>query len=324
MSKMNISDVDLNLLVVLDALLADPNVTRAARLLGRSQPSVSRDLAELRRHFGAPLFVRTRRGFVATPEAEALRDGVREILERVATLLAPVPRFEAVTSRRVFRIATAEYAQCLLFPRLLSRLAGVAPGVSLSIVPWFAGGLVEALEGGQVDMAIAPVVERAPHVRSAMLFSDTFVTIHRPAHPLARKKLTLDAFAAARHLQVAPDGRDGSVVDDALAKVGSKRHVVLRVPSFAVAPLLVASSDLLATVPARFAAMFGGTHSFATRETPLRLPSFKLCVLWHDRAHEDAGVRWLRRELALLVDGNGHAHNQGVRMHLERRVRDSL
>ena len=324
MPSADISSLDLDLLKVLDALFEESSVTEAARRLGVSQPSVSRGLAALREWFGAPLFVRTRAGLVATTEARALRGRLRDVLSRVDQLREPHPSFDAATSTRIFRIGTAEYAQIVMLGGLVTRLAAVAPAVGLVVEPWSAKGMVEGLETGRIELAIAPAVLRAPHIRSSTLLFDTFVTIHRRGHALATKRLTRAAFASARHLQITPDGREGSILDDALFRYGLKRRIALRVPSFAVAPMLVASSDLVATVPARLIDPARSPWPLETRTTPLRLPALKLCALWHERAHEDAGLRWLRQELARLQPAGRAPVPRVARIDLERRAHGSL
>jgi DNA-binding transcriptional LysR family regulator len=298
MLEMNITGVDLNLLVVFDSLLQERNVSRAAHTLASTQPSVSRALNRLRSWFGDPLFVRSRRGVTPTERALELAPVVIDVVARARGLLRAPVGFDPNTCSRTFRVMTADYAQCTAFPIIIACLKERAPKISLQLEPWSLSGMRDALERGQVDLVLSPSVSRAPGLHRAHLFSDDFVTVVRSDHPTVGDRLSLRQYAHLSHLQVAPDGRPGGAVDDALQERRLERAVALRVPSFAAAPLIVASSDMVCTLPARVRDAYAALK-LRTVSTPLRLGGFTLDAIWHDRADADPAHRWLR---ALMVE----------------------
>lgn len=325
MHQVNIRALDLNLLLVLDALLAEHSVSKAARRLHSTQPSVSRALAQLRSWFGEPLFVRSRHGMSPTPRAELLRVELSALLEQLDRLVQPREAFVPAVSTRTFRLATADYAQALVLSRLVTQLNAEAPGVSLVVEPWAMAAMVESLETGRLDLVLAPMLDRPVRLQTRALFSDEFVVIARRDHPLAARPLSVRKFAAAGHVQIAPDGREGGVVDDALRTRGLERRVVLRVPGFTVAPMVVASSDLLAVVPARLAAVMSEAWPIAILRAPLALPLFTLAMFWHERAHSDRALMWLRERLASgCADRVPTPRQRTARLRLDQRARGTL
>ncbi|HYO67666.1 MAG TPA: LysR family transcriptional regulator [Archangium sp.] len=326
MATANISGMDLNLLLALDALLTERHVSRAAAKLGTSQPSLSRALAQLRLWIGDPLLVRTRHGMTPTPRALALAGEVRAVLERIDGLVGGRGVFEPATSRRVFRLSAAEYPQGLLFPELLARLLQVAPGVGLSVQPWSLR-FPEALEEGTLELALAPTGELPPGLRSEPVVGDRFCCVMRKGHPAAGKRLTLERFVQLRHLQVAPTGREGSVLDDLLSRRGLSRQVVVRVPSFVLAPVLLGDSDLCATLPELLAARFAHERGLVVRPLPagLSMPGLVLKQVWHERAQQDAGLEWLRGEIrAVGARLGGFEVKKAAPLDLRRRERFTL
>jgi len=306
----SLAALDLNLLLLLDALLHDPHLTRAAAVVGLSQSAASHALARLRAHLGDPLLVRDRARLVPTPRAESLREPLARALEALALALSPPAAFDPATSRRRFVIAAADYAQLVALPPLVARLASEAPGIDLVARDIGAAPFSESLAAGDFDLAIGPpasVRTKTPAgatpgaIRERRLFTERFVCVVRAGHPRVGRRLDLDTFVALPHAFVAPRGTAGGIVDDVLAERGLSRRVSLMVQSFLVAPWAVASSDLVITLAERLARAFQSQVPAALRvlEPPLPLPRFTMSMLWHDRAHDDAGHRWLRK---LLVD----------------------
>ena len=285
--------MDLNLLLCLHALLEERSVSRAAVRAGLSQPAMSRALARLRDHLDDALLVRNGRGMSATRRAEALALPLRALLGDLDGLLGNRPTFTPASAERVFRIGTADYGAAVLIPPLLARVAREAPGVVVEVhpVPDDVGG---ALESGRLDVAVIPRRAAIAGLVWRHLFAEHFVCVVRGGHPRAgRKPLTLDDFCALGHIVVVPSGRPGSPVDDALARRGRKRHVVLRLPSFLVAPMVVASSDLVVTTPARLAERFAGLP-LVTHVPPLAIPGFRVALGWHERHRGEPGHVWFR------------------------------
>ena len=324
MQRSHISGLDLNLLVVLDAVLTEKNVSKAARRIGTTQPSVSRSLAQLRKWFADPLFVRSRHGMSPTAGAEALQVELRSVLEQVDLLVRRRAQFSPEASTRTFHIATADYAQALVLPALMSQLCTSAPGVSLRVEPWSAARMVEALDAGRVDLTIAPSLAKPVPLKTRAMFSDDFVVIARRGHPLAARTLTARRFCSAPHVQISPDGRDGSIVDDVLADRGHERRIALRVPSFTIAPLVVASTDFLAVVPRRIAQAAKKQLPLVLLRLPLSVPSFTLSMFWHERASDDPSLSWLRERILEVCDTSTARPRRVARLDIEHRPRGSL
>ena len=292
---MRLAGIDLNLLTSLDALLTTQSVTRAAQELGRTQPAVSHALRRLRELLGDELLVRTPKGMQLTPRAQELRPAVRAAIEAAEAVLQEAPAFDPARAQRSFRVAMADQASFLLLPPLVERISREAPGVRIEQPP----GLVQSLVD-DVDLAIGVFRDEPATVRQEPLFREEFACVIRRGSAAARGKLDVERYLALPHLLVAPRGLPGSPLDDALAKVGQRRRVVLTVPHFLVAPHVIAATDLVWTAPVRLARAFAHLP-LAVREPPFRVDGFTVAMRWHARLDRDPGLRWLRgvlREIA--------------------------
>ena len=296
---MHLAAIDLNLAVVLHALVTERSVSRAAARLGLSQSATSHALSRLRDLLGDPVVVRTRTGIAPTPRVDALAEKLSAALSALEGALLDAPGFDPKVARRRFYVSASDYAEFVLLPPLLARLAADAPGIDLWVRP-YDEGLAEHLRRGDVDvvLGVPASIEDATGIRSADLFDERFMCLVRRGHPLARGKLTARRFAAARHAFIAPRGRPGGVVDAALAARGLERRVAFAVPHFLVAPHAVASTDLVLTVAGRIAEAFARTLPLQLLEPPLPLPGFTLSMFWHVRHETDPAQRWLREQLA--------------------------
>ena len=302
MHGMQIAAVDLNLAVVLRALLDERSVSRAARRLGLSQSATSHALGRLRVLVRDPLFVRTRAGLVPTARAEAMAAAIRSSVAALEeTFFAPAP-FDPETVERTFKIRPSDYVEFLLVPRLLERLASVAPRVGLS-----ARGVVMeptlALEEGELDLLIQPSRsgEQTEGLHTAELWDERLIGVVRRGHPLTKGRVTLERFASASHALVSPRGGPGGMVDDVLKQHGLSRHVAFTTPSFLVAPQVVATTDLVMVLPARIAAALERQLHLATFEPPLDVPGFRMAMFWHDRHDSDPAHAFIRGEIALVA-----------------------
>jgi DNA-binding transcriptional LysR family regulator len=308
MHDMQLSAVDLNLAPVLHALLAERSVSRAAKRLGLSQSATSHALARLRDLLGDPLLVRSKDGLVPTPRALALEESVERAIRSLEGTFLVRPSFDPETARRRFVIAAADYAEILLLPGLISRLAQDAPGVDL-FVRSDEGGVDDELRRGEIDLAFGVFQDGAEGgaLRWARLFDDDFVCMMREGHPLAHGELDISRFVSARHAFIAPRGRPGGAVDQALAELGLTRRVALSVPHFLVAPHLVARTDLVLTIARRIAETFAGILPLAIVESPLALPTFTIGMQWGERNDADLGHAWLRQRFLEAARGLGRA-----------------
>lgn len=233
---MNLRAIDLNLLVALEALISERHVTRAADRVGLSQPAMSSALGRLRHIFKDDLLVRTARGMQPTPRALELMQPLGRVLRQVERVLEGDPGFDPAASRRAFRLRLSDLLAFLLLPGLLERLKHEAPQVALDVVHLPPARTVEALENDEIDLAVSMGLAPSGAIRSAVLFADRMVCVMRRGHRLARRKLTLDAFLAERHVKTSMSPADLRFVDDALKKMRRERDVALNLPHWHVVP----------------------------------------------------------------------------------------
>jgi DNA-binding transcriptional LysR family regulator len=300
-STMNLRRIDLNLLVIFDALMTERHVTRAAERVGLSQPAFSNALSRLRRHFDDDLFVRGPDGMRPTARALELADQVHAALGAIDAALDPA-RFDPATAQKRFTIETNDYAVSVIIPRLIGLLRETAPGIDIRITPQ-AGRTLDRLDAQDIDMAIGAfgdVADRFGHIR---LMQDDYVVLMCASHPLAGAKLSAQAYAAAQHVLVSPRGDPRGFADDALAAKGLTRRIVMTVNQFSVVPPLLAGQDLIATIPRRIADLYAARFGLAVADLPIRSPnSFATVqVIWHKRLGEHPANRWFRETLAALV-----------------------
>jgi DNA-binding transcriptional LysR family regulator len=292
--------VDLNLLVALDALLTERNVTRAAKRLHLSQPAVSARLRRLRAVFRDPLLVPAQRGMVPTQRALDLRTPLREALETVLAVVAERAPFEPARAELIINIAASDYVQCALLRPLLAALRSTAPQLRLAWRQLNVPGLVDQMERMEVDLAIMTIHTAPPQLRSRPLFSERYVFIARRGHPRLRRALDLDTFVGLEHVVVSPRGGGFSGPTDAVLQARRRsRRVALSVPSFLIVPEIVAQSDLVAVVPERL--VRGRADKLLVRDPPLPVPGFTMGMVWHERTTTHPAHRWLRDTLAGVV-----------------------
>jgi len=287
-----LSSIDLNLLVILRALLRERHVTRAARQVGLSQSATSHALSRLRELCGDPLLVRHGRSLVLTPRATRLLPGLERGLAELHGVVSSEPAFDPKRARRLFSLGMADYVQALLLAPLVRLLPQVAPEVDLNIVTF--PNLPELLESGNLDLAISVTDALAPGLSTQALFDDGFVCMVRKGHPKVSRKLSLEDYLSLRHVLVAPSGTAGSFVDTELERRGLERRVALRVSSFLVVPVVVAETDLISTAPELLARRMAKRFPLHVVPAPLRVPRFKLALAWHPRFDDDPAHRWLR------------------------------
>ncbi len=283
---------DLNLLVTLDVLLAEGGVARAARRLRLSPSAMSRALARLRETTGDPLLVRAGRGLVPTPRALELRERSGVVLEEAEALLRPAATLDLARLDRTFTLRTSEGFVETFGPGIIARVGREAPGVRLRFVQK-PDKESRPLREGDVDLETGVVdASTGPELRMQPLFRDRVVGVVRRGHPLAGAEVTLQRYAAGRHVSVARQGVEQWPIEGALAASGVTRHIVTIVAGFSTALALARGSDLVASVPERHtAALRDGMHTFAL---PFATPEFTVSLLWHPRMDADAGHRWLR------------------------------
>lgn len=297
---MDTTRVDLNLLVTLEALLAERNVTKAASRLHLSQPAVSAQLSRLRDVFDDPLFVPSHRGMTPTAKALELIEPLRQALEQVRLTLQTHRDFDPARARLTITIACSDYIQTALIGPLLLSLREKAPGLRLAIHHLNPALLEQHLVNGDIDLAIAAPNPSQSHLRSAHLFDDTYVLIGRRNHPSLRRDITVKEYAALDHVVVSRIGGGfRTPTDDALAALGHKRRVVLSASSFLFIPEIVATSDLVALVPRRL--LRSNLDRLTVIDTLQLVEPLKIDLFWHERTHGHAGHRWIREAICSLA-----------------------
>lgn len=308
MNAPNFRTLDLNLLRVFDQVMAERNLTRAARNLAMTQPAVSNALNRLRETLGDRLVTRSGYGVEPTPKALAIWPAVNEALRQLEASLAP-GEFEAAKANATFQLAMADATAAVIMPGLVATLEREAPGVSVRVFPLTTRDPRRLLEEGQVDLAVgyfpavlADVTAQAQAGARAgyevqRLYESHYVCVMRTGHPLA-DRLTLDAFCAARHMLVSFSGRAYGFIDQALAAHGRQRRVVLTVNQFFTAGRVVATSDLLTVLPRHFIGVTGRAHELTHRELPFDLPPVHVDAIWHQRNGQRSDHAWLRQVVA--------------------------
>ena len=288
--------LDLNLLVTLDALLIEHNVTRAAERLHLSQPSVSVQLARLREFFGDPLLLPSPRGMRPTARADALREPLRLALAELAQALAPASPFDPALSNRTWHVAAFDYSEVTVVLPALARLRVAAPATRLAVVQVLPSLVARKAEQADIDLAFLTGAEAPPDLRRRTLFSDRYVLVGRAGHPRLKRRPTLAQFCQLEHAIVSPEGGGfHGVTDTVLNQLGMTRRVALSVPHFLFLSAALANTDLVAMLPAR---LIRGDAALRVVEPPVELPGFEMLMLWHERVHRDPAHQWLREHIA--------------------------
>lgn len=292
----NIRNVDLNLLTVLDVLLDERSVSRAAQRLNLSQPAVSGTLKRLRATFGDPLFTRSQQGIRPTPRALELIGPVKAVLRDIDSILTTA-EFRPETAEAVFAIAATDYAQMTFLAPLIQEIHKQAPAIRFAIVTTDVREMDEQFERQEIDFAIT-VPEMAPaHVHAMELFGDRYVCAVRRNHPMGDGEMTLDRFCALDHILVTPssDGFRGPT-DDALALLGRRRRVVVSVPTFLSLPSILQESDFISVAPERVLVPFA--PALRIFPPPFEIPKFSMMALWHERTDRSPAHQWVREKIA--------------------------
>ena len=306
---MKVNRIDLNLLVYLDALLRERNVTQAANQLNLSQPAMSNGLRRLRELFNDPLLVRTSEGMTPTERALELEPVVREVLSKIDQAVQPRGDFEAGTAQRVFRIMASDYAESTLFPSVLGKLRTQAPGLTLDIMTPSDVSFLD-VERGKVDMVINRFDSMPQSFHQIHLWDDSFTCVLSPENPVL-KDFTLENYLQANHVWVSKTGMGVGVgvdpsdvqrlgwVDAALNRLGKKRQIRVFTRHYQAAMTLAEQNDLIVTLPTRAAQLKLNNPRVVLREPPLEIPPLELKMAWSPLLQHNPANKWLRK---LIVD----------------------
>lgn len=307
---MNFRTLDLNLLRVFDAVMAERNLTRAANRLSMTQPAVSNALKRLKESLGEELLTRTAYGVKPTSTAEALWPEVRVALDRLKQVLDP-DEFDPGRESATFQLAMADATAAMLMPPLISEIEAAEALVNLRVLPLSTRDPRELLLRGDIHCAVgyfpeavASLMAQGPagQLRHARLYESDYVVVMRKGHPMATGPMTLDSFCRAHHLLTSFSGRAHGFVDQALAEFGKTRRVVLTVNQFFTAGRVVAQSDLLTVLPFAFVSATGYGNELVTRPLPFKMNGSHTEMLWHMRHDRSSAQQWLRAKLLMAAE----------------------
>ncbi|TXI84982.1 HTH-type transcriptional regulator LeuO [Cupriavidus sp. H19C3] len=299
---MNLRALDLNLLVIFDALMSERHVTRAANKIAMSQPAMSNALARLRHIFKDELFIRGAGGMEPTPRALELGEAVQQILRQTERLLSSDVEFDPATSDREFTVRMSDLVGYLTLPRISEVLTNDAPGVSLNILHMAPERTLKSLESDQLDLGLSMELNHSSSIRAEPLFQDRMVCIMRAKNPAASKPMTLRRFLSAGHLRVSMSPTDIRFVDNILAAQGLQRRVVLNVPHWLLVPKILESTDLLAVTSEKLARHFLDDRLVLAR-LPFDTPQFHWNMYWHRRYDRSHAHTWLRAQVKRACAG---------------------
>jgi DNA-binding transcriptional LysR family regulator len=299
-SELQLSDLDLNLLVALHALLATANVTKAAHRIGISQSAMSHTLRRLREMFGDPLLVRGRNGMVLTPRAEEIQKPLFSSLVELQRIIRHEQTFDPAQSTREFVVAATDFLQLLFLPQLTGMLSREAPGLQLRIRTIPVRQYPAILESGEIDLMIgSTLLPEAPGIMRREVGRERMVCVTRRGHPCVGDKLSLEVYTSLSHILISPAGSSGpGLVDVELAKLGKRRRIAVYLASFLIAPWVVASSDYILTAPQRVVETYCEMLDLQIHEMPLELATLPITVLWHEKSHLDPARKWMREAIA--------------------------
>jgi DNA-binding transcriptional LysR family regulator len=296
-----LASLDLNLLVVFDAIMKDRSITVAARRVGLSQPAMSSALARLRRTFDDPLFVRTARGMQPTPHAQLLAPPIQRACELVAGSLTLGAAFNPAASTATFTFYMTDIGEGVFLPKLIGALEHRAPRVKVKVLRIPEHGEQSAMVSGGVDLAVGLFPDLKAGFFQQRLYSDEFVCLLRADHPRATGTMSVKQFAEMRHAVVDSAGTGHeAAVERAFAAQRHRRRIALTIPHFMAVPVIVRQTDCVVTVPRRLAKAFAGFAGVATIAPPIRIPPFEIKQHWHERYHHDPANKWMRGLVAEL------------------------
>jgi DNA-binding transcriptional LysR family regulator len=297
---MDTTRLDLNLLVTLETLLVERNVTKAAARLNLSQPAVSAQLNRLRYEFDDPLLIPAQRGMTPTVKAMELLEPLRQALDQVRATVASHRNFDPAKAKLTFAIACTDYLQAAVVMPLVVGLRTRAPGIRVAIRNLDVPQLEAQMARGDVDLALMTPQAAPPSLRTRHLFDERYVLVGRRKHPRLRDGITVAEFAELEQVIVSLDG-GGFVtpVDSALAALGHKRNTVLSAASFLFVPEIMSHSDFVALVPERL--VRGRADKLKVIDCPFPVEGFAVGMVWHERGHGHSGQRWIREAIVSLI-----------------------
>lgn len=301
MATVSLRNIDLNLLVVLDALLTEKHVTRTGERLHLSQPAISHSLGKLRALLDDPILIRQGSEVVLSVQAQNLQAPLREILSQIEGLLGKSLDFDPASSQRVFHLAMSDYGAAIVLPRLLVRLREQAPNTRLVVTQGSRHGMLEQVAQGKIDLAMGVFPSVAAQIVSEVLFEETFSCLLDRSTLADHGVLDLPGYLARPHLLVSMDGSAQGEVDTALRGLGLQRHIAVSVPHWGTAPGMIHGTDLILTVATRTLDEVLLNPQLIQLNPPLAIPPFPFVQIWHQRFDDDPAHAWLREQVRQVI-----------------------
>lgn len=293
---MDLRRVDLNLLFVFEALMAERHVTRAARRIGITQPAMSNALSRLRNLMDDPLLVRTATGMEPTRRAQELIEPTRKILHEIQKVLASEGEFDPSVSRQTFSIRMSDLLIYLIGPKLIDRVRRAAPGIQLNVIHLSHHDTVIALENDDIELAVSTGLKCPPTIIEQDVSRDRLVCVLREDHPQRNESMSLETFLMLPHLQVVQNALDIRLIDEVLS--GQKRNIVARIPTWISVPVILQQTDLVAVMPERLAQNLLSPNNLTVVPLPVEGVEFYWRIYWHRRHNTQKPHIWLRSTIS--------------------------
>lgn len=302
--------IDLNLIVIFDAIMREQSITIAAEQLAMTQPSVSKAVSRMRYAWKDPLFIKHGRGVTPTPYARQLWQEVAEPLNKISHTVSP-PKFDPMTSSTQLRVALTDGISSLFWPRLRAIIEDRARAIDLYAVPFQGNGQKLLLEA-EVDLVLDYYPTNHEQISVQHLYDNHFTCVMRPDHPLAERALSLEDFCGADHLLVSLSGDPSGAVDSTLALKGRQRRVAMTVNSFSGAMDLLEESNLISVLPFTVASKAIEKGRLIQKPMPISVPSPTISVAWHRRNQHNRALKWLINEVEAIISTEAHVFARKV------------
>ena len=288
---MKISSFDLNLFVILNAIYTEGSLTKAAEVVGITQPAVSNALSRLRERFDDDLFIRTGSGMVPTQKTENIISDIQNALSLMQQSVNEPDTFDPKLSNRNFKLSLGDVSEGRVLPYIMNEIDKNAPFVSMGSYAYSRSDQVHALATHNLDFVVDPIIPSSEEINSYKVFEDDFVAIHRDDHPLGKiDEVSVDDILAQRHLHVSNRKRGLHLIDVELDKIGYRREIALRCQHFLIAPRIIRSTDLVLMGTRSFAK----SHNLQFIEIPTEIPSIEYHLIWHKSDEGDGGHLWMK------------------------------
>ncbi|NQZ81713.1 MAG: LysR family transcriptional regulator [Colwellia sp.] len=299
---MNLHQIDLNLLVLFDALYKHRSVSIAADEICISQSAFSHGLNRLRERLDDPLFIRIKNVMQPTTRATQIALKLNQALPTISSALSKNEPFNAKTSTMNFKFVATDYTELSLLPKLIGAINNKAPNISITVLPATEQFPLARLENGEVDFTLgfSHQLEKSSSMESYTWLEDSYCTIARKNHPVLTNGLTIENFLKLPHVRVSPWGEKQGVVDQVLNKMKLQRQVILQLPSVLVAPYTILHSDSLLTIPRRIAELLATQINIELFEPPITLPNYQLNIYWHRLNASKVSYQWLIEQIKML------------------------